>query len=225
MDRGRNPSSGADAENQGWDHVDPFQEDQQAQQHNSTPAQPSAVAFSEPEPNREARTKTRTSDEADSNSRNDSNSNDSSSDEQKLEHVHTYEKIKHAAEDIAPGVVEKVRTAKNLFHLHNVKATGPTTFLNPTNIRMNVHFRHDSDEDTSDGMRNSKEVELLWRSRDNRKGRNSIAVPSGMMPTEETPFLPMRYTPRLSTKFKDIRENLWRMCTTFAYWDMAFWSG
>ncbi|KAK4619460.1 hypothetical protein CLAFUW4_11157 [Fulvia fulva] len=212
MDRGGSSSSSAtDAEKNGWDHADPFQEDQQGQQ--DTPGQPNRVAFSHPSP------EARTSNEADSHSRNDSNS----SGEQKLERVHTYEKIKHAAEDVAPGLVEKIRTAKELLHLHSVKATGPTNFFNPTNIRMKVHFRHNSDENTDFGMRDSKDMDLLWRSRDNRKGRNSIAVPE--MPTEETPFLPMRYTPRLSTKFADIRKNLWKMCTTFAYWDMAFWSG
>ncbi|EME41196.1 hypothetical protein DOTSEDRAFT_73578 [Dothistroma septosporum NZE10] len=215
MDRGDASTSSSDAEKKekkGWDHVDPFVEDQQApRQHNTE--QPGVVAPSDPGP------EARTSHEAHSNSRKDSDSGD----EKKPEHSHTYEKIKHAAEDIAPGVVEKIRTAKDKLHLHSIKATGPTTFLNPTNIRMNVHFRHNSDQDSDDDIRKSKQMELLWRSRDNRKGRNSIAVP--ISPTEETPFLPMRYTPRLSSRFKDVRENLWRMCTTFAYWDMAFWSG
>ena len=132
------------------------------------------------------------------------------------------EKIKSTADDYAPGVVDKVRTAKRALHLDHVKVTGPSRFLNPTNIHMNVRYASDSEDD--DSVKRAKQLSLLWRSRDNRKGRNSIAVP--MLPPDEGPsFLPLTYTPKLRTNLKAIGMNFWRMFTTFPYWDMAFWSG
>ncbi|KAF2206746.1 hypothetical protein CERZMDRAFT_52490 [Cercospora zeae-maydis SCOH1-5] len=86
---------------------------------------------------------------------------------------------------------------------------------------MNVRYQSDSDSTTP-----REETSLLWRARDNRKGRNSIAVPRLQDEDgEDGTFMPLRYTPRMSSKITDIARNLSRMATTFAYWDMSFWSG
>lgn len=147
-------------------------------------------------------------------------------DDGEAHHGGALEKLKTAADDHTSGVIEKIKTAAHKVHLHDVKATGISKLLNPTTIRMNAHFGSELDHTDSHGLHKAKEMALLWRSRDNRKGRNSIAVP--MMPpieSEQTPLLPMRYTPRISSKLSDIGSTLWRMCTIFPYWDMAFWSG
>ncbi|KAI5363542.1 hypothetical protein Slin14017_G055060 [Septoria linicola] len=137
------------------------------------------------------------------------------------EHPHL-EKFKTAIDDVQTGVVDKVRTIGHKFHLDGVHAQGVSRFLNPTTIRMNVRYQSDSD---SHGQPREGQ-ELLWRARDNRKGRNSIAVPR--LPVDDdddASFLPLRYTPRMSSKLGDIAHNLYRMATTFPYWDMSFWSG
>lgn len=120
--------------------------------------------------------------------------------------------------------LDKVKALRHKFHLDGVHVHGVTRFLNPTTIRMNV--RYQSDSDSSDKVREAQETALLWRSHDNRKGRNSIAVPRLPVKDEdEASFLPLRYTPRMSSKLSDIAQNLYKMAFTFPYWDMSFWSG
>ncbi|GIZ48698.1 hypothetical protein CKM354_001174800 [Cercospora kikuchii] len=136
------------------------------------------------------------------------------------EHPHL-DKFKTAVDDVQAGVVDKVRTFGHKLHFDSVHAHGVSRFLNPTTIRMKVRYQIDSDFATP-----QEETSLLWRARDNRKGRNSIAVPR--LPVgddEDASFLPLRYTPRMSSKISDIAHNLYRMATTFPYWDMSFWSG
>ncbi|KAK5128794.1 hypothetical protein LTR85_000127 [Meristemomyces frigidus] len=112
-------------------------------------------------------------------------------------------------------VVGKVKSTAHKFHLDSIRATGPSRLFNPTNIRMRV--RVDDGPYDSD-LRKRQELALLWRSRDNRKGRNSIAVPALPSATERT-------TPGPTSHATEVGKNLWRLCTTFPYWDMAFWSG
>lgn len=133
------------------------------------------------------------------------------------------EKIKTAAEDAAPHLAERVKSAKHRLHLDHVKAHRPIKYLNPTNIRMNVRFSGGSDD--SADIQRAKELALMWRSRDNRKGRNSIAVPLPPEAQDGPTFLPSWYTPKIKTNLKDIGNTFYRMATTFPYWDMAFWSG
>lgn len=129
------------------------------------------------------------------------------------DHPHL-DKFKTAIDDVQSGVVDKVRTIGHRFHLDGVHAQGVSRFLNPTTIRMNVRYQSDSDSHGQPG----EGQELLWRARDNRKGRNSIAVPSLPMDgDDDVSFLPLRYTPRMSSKLSDIAHNLYRMATTFPY--------
>ena len=105
-------------------------------------------------------------------------------------------------------------SAKKAFHLHQIRATGPSSFFHPTNVHMHVKWHHNDPEgDHSD----PKELALLWRSRDNRKGRNSIAIPS------RKSHAPLKS--RAMIKLSECGRNILAMCTTFPYWNMAFWSG
>ncbi|EME80961.1 uncharacterized protein MYCFIDRAFT_26072 [Pseudocercospora fijiensis CIRAD86] len=133
------------------------------------------------------------------------------------------DKLKSAAEDVQAGVLDKVRTVRHKLHMDSMHAYGVIRFLNPTNIRMRVRYQSDSDENAS----RAEERELIWRARDNRKGRNSIAVPRLDLDSDDgdNSFLPLQFTPRMSSNLKHIRTNLWTMISTFPYWDMAFWSG
>lgn len=126
-------------------------------------------------------------------------------------HGHIVDKIKTAAD----GPMDKVKSAARRFHLDSVKATGPSRLFNPTYIRMQVRYDDESDEQE---IRKQQELALLWRSRDNRKNRQSIAVPV-------LPPTPDQGRPRTISHLRKVCKNLWQMCTTFPYWHMAFWSG
>lgn len=111
--------------------------------------------------------------------------------------------------------------ARRRLHLDSIRATGPSRFFNPTNIRVHVRW---NDEDSTTGTvpagSISHERAFLWRSRDQRKGRNSIAVPTS---AATSPSRPWRQ--RFGFGFGQLLKGVWRMCTHFPYWDMAWWSG
>ncbi|KAF2766055.1 hypothetical protein EJ03DRAFT_330443 [Teratosphaeria nubilosa] len=124
-----------------------------------------------------------------------------------------------AATDATHAVADKVKPATHTFHLkaEDVRTSRIASFFNPTSVHMHVRLHNNSGTQ-------AETLPLLWRARDQRKGRNSIAVP--LPPSEaESPVLPLRYTPRLKASAKAIAGTLARMHTTFPYWDMAFWSG
>jgi hypothetical protein len=84
-------------------------------------------------------------------------------------------------------VVDKMRSAadtvKHKLHLESIRESRPVKFLSPTNIRVRVRHRnsHDSQDINPD-------IAFLWRSRDNRKGRRSIAVPRAYSTQPSTYF-------------------------------------
>jgi hypothetical protein len=87
-----------------------------------------------------------------------------------------------------------------LLHLQNSRIAGPLPFLNPTN----AHFHHDARPD----------VRFKWTSRDNRKGRHAIIVPSV---TDLN-----RATPRPTSSPQSVAHNIWRMFTYYPVWDISF---
>lgn len=117
--------------------------------------------------------------------------------------------------DSSPAFMDKVKNvvsdAKDKIHLSSVKASGPLKKMNPTSVKMNVRFGDDPND-----------VGIIWRSRDNRKGRNSVVVPRASM---AYPNLPPKNRPVYSSSFRGVGRNFYRMVFTFPYWDMAFWSG
>ena len=116
-----------------------------------------------------------------------------------------------------------VSAAKKKFHLHRVHATGPSKRLNPTSVHMHVRW-HDDDNGSNEtnepatDSAASKELALLWRSRDNRKGRGSVAIPNSAYPIPHN-------SPPMTLNLEHLAKGIVRMFTTFPYWDMAFWSG
>ncbi|KAK3710058.1 hypothetical protein LTR37_010489 [Vermiconidia calcicola] len=137
----------------------------------------------------------------------------------------------HSDHDTA---IETVKNAASeaKYHLQGIRATGPSKLFNPTNVRMHVRFRGSEDQsnvtngpstETSTAIpRPQSDVNLLWRSRDNRKGRGSIAVPR--MPDLENSDSHI-HIGRTVSSAKQIFKNILKMCTTFPYWNLAFWSG
>lgn len=120
--------------------------------------------------------------------------------------------------NIAGEALDKIKTTAtrvaDKFRLSNVRVSGPLRLFNPTNVRARLKRSSDPDSD----------LDLLWRSRDNRKGRGSIAVRSSLFEDPATQRKPSR-TQRASVHAKHIAQNVKRMFTTFPYWDMAFWGG
>lgn len=210
-----------------FDNPDPFASDNANSNsiaHSTSPENPASNTDNEllhpPSP-----TEDRTSREASDNAGSLTTSRDKSDhgDTNLGKHETTIDKLKSAAEDVQTGLVGKVRSVRHKFHLDTLHATGVSRFLNPTNIHMRVRYQSDPDSNIS----RAEQRELLWRARDNRKGRNSIAAPR-LGPDadhDHHSFLPLQFTPRMSSNFKHIAHNLWKMISTFPYWDMAFWSG
>lgn len=136
--------------------------------------------------------------------------------------------------DDATGTFEGLKTAaesaKKKFHLNDLRAHGPSKIFNPTNVSMHVRLGSDHHRDGSNDDDPSKAVEVLWRSRDNRKGRGSLAVPGPRQLGRKSTAVPVSprggsITMRIAFPIKDIGKNILNMFTSWPYWDMAFWSG
>ncbi|KAF2162319.1 hypothetical protein M409DRAFT_27323 [Zasmidium cellare ATCC 36951] len=119
-----------------------------------------------------------------------------------------------SAESTRSDFVERVITAassiKTKFSSH---ASGPAAIFNPTNVRLRVHTSG------SDGIQHpATDMAYLWRSRDNRKGRTSIAVPrdDGRDPLKR---------PRFTASRGQVAKGILRMFTVFPYYDMAYLVG
>jgi uncharacterized membrane protein YvlD (DUF360 family) len=87
--------------------------------------------------------------------------------------------------------------------LQHSRVAGPLPFLNPTK----AHFRHDARPD----------VRFKWTSRNNRKGRHAIVVPSKPATNSAK-----HNTPRSSSSLQTIARNIWRMLTYYPIWDVSF---
>jgi hypothetical protein len=117
--------------------------------------------------------------------------------------------------------------------LQSNEVSGPISFLNPTR----AHFQPtDSNnalrkeprnvtKDASNGdieigaTKQRVELEHVWRSRDNRKGRHVLRIryPEGNKDEKKKYILP-RKTATLSATLRGI----WRMFTYFPYWDVSW---
>ena len=126
----------------------------------------------------------------------------------------------HESPELMDNIKSAVTSAKKKFHLHHISASGPSKIFNPTNVNMHVRFNHEysNDDPPPPGSEAAKELALQWRSRDNRKGRGSIAVPNSAYPIPH-PSRPM------TLNLNHLVQGIVRMCTTLPYWDMAWWSG
>ncbi|KAK5691968.1 hypothetical protein LTR97_011139 [Elasticomyces elasticus] len=125
-----------------------------------------------------------------------------------------------------PAITQTIKHAARRLHLRSVQSSSVSRVFHPTTARMYVRIRdrisdHSDNDIGSQHSDSSDEVELLWRARDARKRRGSIAVPV-RKPTD--PPAPKRTSPS-SDHLKSFAKNVARMFTVFAYWDMAFWCG
>jgi hypothetical protein len=118
----------------------------------------------------------------------------------------------------SPSLLERIQSVPQRIgrrlRLRDAAFKGPTRHMNPTAAKLNL--RRDTNDElgpaTGDPM---KDFEVMWRSRDNRKG--SVAVP--VSPRGGS------ITMRMIFSSKDIGIGLKRMFTTCPYWEMSFWSG
>lgn len=118
-----------------------------------------------------------------------------------------------SVESARPEFLEKVITAassiKTKFSIH---ASGPARVFNPTNVQLRVHTGGSS------GIEGPADMAYLWRSRDNRKGRTSIAFPRD---DERQPSKRPRFT---ASRGQVVKGTL-RMFIIFPYYDMAYLVG
>lgn len=98
--------------------------------------------------------------------------------------------------------------------LQSVRPSGRSKLLNPTNVRF--HFRQTNDQSIDEGT--GKYLAVRWQSRDNRKGRHPIAVPSHKISS------PMTLT-KIKAKLIEVIRGCGRMISVCPYWDMAWYSG
>ncbi|KAK5171236.1 uncharacterized protein LTR77_004380 [Saxophila tyrrhenica] len=207
-----------------WDHVDPFEEDRNARdQHNASEnippeeCEPNRVTFQTPD------------------------QDGSGNVDEKLEARQAPAERSSSSEDTVQskaerssshdeGVTEKVKTAAHeaKYSLLNMRSAAPLKRFNPTNVRMHVRYSGSKDHDTPAAdsaeptSRSQSEFNVLWRSRDNRKGRGSIAVPR--VPELEPSESHIHIGSTIKST-KQIGKGILKMTRTFPYWNLAFWSG
>jgi len=135
--------------------------------------------------------------------------------------------------------LEPMRSHESLRLLED-KVNGPFGFLNPTQARY-AHTHHsaktsgldkDSDSDkekpdsTTDAPADDQDtpqaasnVSYKWTSRNNRKGRHSLVI----KPADPNSPGAKYETPRLSSNWRTILQNTWRMFVCYPYWDVSWW--
>ncbi|KAF6225778.1 hypothetical protein HO133_009780 [Letharia lupina] len=105
--------------------------------------------------------------------------------------------------------------------------TGPFSFLNPTRAA----FRHSipdskGSNDLDLGLEEksperkdeqlASNIELIWRSRDNRKGRHTLVVDPSSDPS--APFL----APKSTSGLREVGRGIIRMTRQYPYWDVSW---
>jgi hypothetical protein len=140
-------------------------------------------------------------------------------------------------------------------HHHHAKVAefGPFTFLNPTSRRYPLTWKPPGEESSSDETPSKtndvakpeepstskkdelrvEEVQRLYRTRDNRKGKSSplqaeflsnISVSAGRHAIVVTPTAEKgKYlTPPSTSTVKETLKGIWRMFSTYPYWDVSY---
>lgn len=96
------------------------------------------------------------------------------------------------------------------FKLDETHVTGPVSFLNPTSARYEP-IQHLAD------TRAPPQIERLWRSRDNRKGRHAIRIDTKALPHEMGLIVPP-----VTHSIPAIAKIFLRMVTYVSYWDVSY---
>ncbi|KAK0256599.1 hypothetical protein LTS09_008300 [Friedmanniomyces endolithicus] len=116
----------------------------------------------------------------------------------------------------APPIMEPSNTAIRTVHLETFKTTSVSRVFHPTTAQ--VLYRVRNEQEAPD--RSGPEHALLWRARDQRKGRGAKVAP--VLSSSGTPQQPPKSQHLSQTK--QIIRNIARIFTTFPYRDTAFWS-
>ncbi|KAJ5468735.1 hypothetical protein N7475_006487 [Penicillium sp. IBT 31633x] len=103
--------------------------------------------------------------------------------------------------------------------LKEVHVTGPLRFFNPTSARYAPisHQAREANAKPTNETHAKPQVERLWRSRDNRKGRHALRVNTKISP-EETGFI----APPLTRSASAIAKGIIRMFSYAPYWDVSY---
>jgi hypothetical protein len=125
-------------------------------------------------------------------------------------------------------------TSKAYLQLHHSSVHGPFSHLNPTRARFAVPDAPSKDQ-SSPPQSLASNYELLWRSRDNRKGRHPLLVhpnaategakhdsnasTSAADSTEKQHDLTL---PEPTTQPRQIFHIVWLMLTYYPYWDISW---
>lgn len=113
--------------------------------------------------------------------------------------------------------------AKRKLRIDSLRTAGPLKFFNPTNVHIRVNWEDESQPlitATHNEAGQPSGQTVIWRARDNRKGRASIAVPTSAASRPKT----SRKT-RCLFQLSKVGSGFFRCFTSFPYWDIAFWSG
>lgn len=122
----------------------------------------------------------------------------------------------------APAVKDTLKTTRDRFKLRSATASGPFRSFNPTRVRLKLRRGDHGDEGRDSEYMADSDLVLLWRARDNRKGRRSVAVPAEDVRRPSTPAYSDN-DQRPSSRTRDVLRGTARMFTTFPYWDMTYW--
>ena len=127
----------------------------------------------------------------------------------------------------------------NWLQLRGDRISGPFSFFNPTRARFRHRDSHgsaapgdrivsDASTVVDDGLTNedpekaeheelADDVELRWRSRDNRKGRHALVVDRARE-GDQARYL----TPEPSSRPREIMKGVGRLITQYPYWDVSY---
>lgn len=134
--------------------------------------------------------------------------------------VYRYKLSNRSASDFSSqmsSIDENAISAQQRLNFKRFHATGPFNTLNPTNVQFHVRFKNGSEGSMASNADSGSDIALLWRARDNRKGRNSIVNPRTEYGTSK-----LQYLQQKTSSLREVGRNIRRMITTFPYWDMAF---
>jgi hypothetical protein len=134
----------------------------------------------------------------------------------------------HGKDRKPSSILERIRSApqavRKKLRLRDAAFQGPSKSMHPTSAKLRIQANPSPRRRSSavaTGKRSSsptgstRDFEVMWRSRDDRKGSTAVPVsPRGGS-----------ITMRLMFSSRDIGHGLWRMLTTFKYWDISWWSG
>lgn len=129
---------------------------------------------------------------------------------------------------------------------HKATITGPLSWCNPTLARFPLTLQQQEATQLdgagyaptrthTEGSRisNIDGSQVEWRARDNRKGKppttlsGATRVLTACCAGRHALIIPRHATkdevPQITSEWSAVSKGIWRMCTTFAWWDVSWW--